>query len=67
MLWLTPEFQSLEQVLDTTQAAVEHSSVEEEAITISSVTTQELQVVLSSFRQSVRDRRAPFIWDTNPS
>ena len=32
MLWLTPEFQSLDQVLETIQAALGHSSVEEEAI-----------------------------------
>ena len=32
MLWLTPEFYSLDQVVEITQAAPEHSSVEEEAI-----------------------------------
>jgi len=32
MLWLTLEFQSLDQVVETTQAALGHSSAEEEAI-----------------------------------
>ena len=32
MLWLTPGFYSLDQVVETTRAVLEHSSVEEEAI-----------------------------------